>query len=205
MPYFTSWDANIFLCLVSLGLPPDLVEDWTMKFKKVHRELVLEEARDYYLDRKQWLPDKGTEKERKLLRDRQSTWAYGYGKEISMKALRPIKSISNDFWLLIQKVHWEYEKKLKDIEPEDRYEYFEWAYVNHYYFWTYEMLEWIRGFHPGRFYLMDCKRIKECEIETMEGIRDLEDIGAIFEGRFIRKQDHIEDLLNGNIMYLPEL
>ena len=205
MTYFTSWEINMFLCLLNFGLPWDLVRDWTKKFKKVHRDLVLEEARDYYLDRKEWLPKTGSEKDRKLLRDRQASWAYGYGKEINMKALRPIKTISNNFWLLIQKVNWEYERKLEEIEPEDRYEYFEWAYENHYYFWIYEMLEWVRGFHPGRFYLMDCKRIKEYEIETMENIRDLEGIGAMFEERFIRKQDHIEDLLNGHVRYSPDI
>ena len=201
MTYFTSWDVNVFLCLISLGLPGDLVGEWTRKFKKIHRELVLEEARDYYLDRKEGLPKTGSEKVRKLLRDRQSEWAYGYGREINMKAISPIRSIPNQFWLQIQKVHHEYEQKLKDIEPEDRYEYFEWAYINHYYFWNYEIMEWVRKFHPGRFYLMDCKRIKEYEIDTMENIRDLEDIGAMFEERFIRKQDHIEDLLNEKSLY----
>ena len=77
MTYFTSWDVNVFLCLVSLGLSEDLVEEWTRKFKKIHREFVLEESRDYYLDRKEWLPKTGSEKDRKLLRDRQSDWAYG--------------------------------------------------------------------------------------------------------------------------------
>ncbi len=192
MPYFTSWDVNVFLCLVSLGLPRDLVEDWTMKFKKVHRELVLEEARDYYLDRKHWLPITGTEKERKLVRDRRAHWAYGYGKELNMKAISPIKTICNNFWLLIQKVNWEFESKLEDIEPEDRYEYFEWAYENHYYTWSSKDLEWVKGFHIGRFFLMDHRRK-----ETMEGIRDLEDIGAWQEERFIRTQDHIDDLLEG--------
>ena len=52
---------------------------------------------------------------------------------------------------------------------------------------------------------MDCKRIKEYEIETMENIRDLENIGAMFEERFIRKQDHIEDLLNGHVQYAPDI
>ena len=200
MTYFTSWEINVFLCLLDAGLSWDLARDWTKKFKKVHRDLVLEEARDYYLDRKEWLPEKRSEKEKKLLRDRQEDRAYGYGKEINMKALRPIKTIPNNFWLLIQKVNWEYERKLEEIEPEDRYEYFEWAYVNHYYFWTYEMLEWVKGFHPGRFFLLDHRRK-----EIMEDIRDLEDIGALQEGRFIRKQDHIEDLLNGRARYSPDI
>lgn len=196
MTYFTSWEINVFLCLLNFGLPWDLVRDWTLKFKKVHRDLVLEEAIDYYLDRKEWLPDTGSEKEKKLVRDRQAEWAYGYGKEINMKALKPIKTISNNFWLLIQKVNWEYERKLEDIEPEDRYEYFEWAYENHYYTWTPKDLEWVKGFHPGRFFLLDHRRK-----EILEDIRDLESIGAWQEERFIRKQNHIEDLLNGKSSY----
>ena len=196
MTYFTSWEINVFLCLLNVGLPWDLVRDWTKKLKEVHRDLVLEEARNYYLDRKEWLPDTGSEKEKKLVRDRQAEWAYGYGKEINMKALKPIKTISNNFWLLIQKVNWEYERKLEDIEPEDRYEYFEWAYENHYYTWTPKDLEWVKGCHPGRFFLLD-HRIKE----ILEDIRDLESIGAWQEERFIRKQNHIEDLLNGKSLY----
>ena len=190
MPYFTSWDVNVFLCLLSMGLPGDLLTDWCLKFKKLHRELILEEAREYYLDRKQCLPKSGSEEDRKLVRDRQADLAYGYGKEINMKALRPIKTITHNFWLLIQKVNWGYERKLEEIEPEDRYEYFEWAYENHYYTWTPKDLEWVKGFHPGRFFLLDHRRK-----EIMEEIRDLEDIGAWQEEKFIRKQGHIDDIL----------
>lgn len=197
MTYFTSWEINLFLCLISLGLPYDLVRDWTKKLKGVHRDLVLKEARDYYLDRKEWLPDTGSEKERKLLRNRRAMiWLSRYGKEINMRAISPIKSITHNFWMSIQKVHWEYERKLEDIEPEDRYEYFEWAYDNHYYTWTPKDLEWVKGFHPGRFFLLDHRRK-----EILEDIRDLESIGAWQEERFIRKQNHIEDLLNGKSSY----
>ena len=189
MPYFTSWDANLYLCLMSLGLHHDISLEMTRRIKKVHREHCLEEARVYYLDRKKWLPNVGTEKSRKLLRDRQADWAYGYGKEINMKALRPIKTISNDFWLLIQKVNWEYERKLKEVEPEERNDYFEWAYENHYHGWDRDVFEWVKGFHPGRWILMDMKRG-----ETLEDIRDLEDWGAYTEERFIRSKQHIDDL-----------
>ena len=133
-PYFTS--SNTYLSLLSWGLPRDLVYDWVPKLNKSreeHKMFLLEEAREYYLDRKVYLPTTGTEKEKKLVRDRQADWAYGYGKEINMKAISPIKTICNNFWLLIQKVNWEYEKKLKEIEPEDRYEYFVWAYENFWY------------------------------------------------------------------------
>ena len=113
MSYFTSWDVNLYLCLYTLGLPHDLILSMVGVTKKIHRDYCLEEARSYYLDRKEWLPQVGSEKRRKLLRDRQADWAYGYGKEINMKALRPIKTIPNDFWLLIQKVNWEYEIEQK--------------------------------------------------------------------------------------------
>jgi len=53
------------------------------------------------------------------------------------------------------------------------------------------MLEWVHGFHPGRWILMDMKRG-----EVMEDIRDLEDYGAYTEERFIRTKDHIEDFLH---------
>ena len=108
-----------------------------------------------------------------------------------MKAISPIKTICNNFWLLIQKVNWEYEKKLKEIEPDDRYEYFVWAYENFWYkSWNCHPSKRIGGFHPGRFYLMDLKRGVK-----MEDIRDLEDIGAWQEEKFIRKQHHVDVLI----------
>ena len=196
MPYFTSWDVNLYLCLCSLGLHHDISLSLTRKIKKTHRDYCSDETLSYYLDRNEWLPQVGSEKRRKLLRDRQADWAYGYGKEINMKALRPIKTISNDFWLRIQKVNWEYERKLKDIEPEERNDYFEWAYENHYHGWDRGMFEWVKGFHPGRWILMDMKRG-----EVMEDIRDLEDYGAYNEERFILGKDHIDDLIAGKSLY----
>lgn len=196
MPYFTSWDANLYLCLLSLGLHHDISLSMTRRIKKVRRDYCLEDSLSYYLDRKKWLPEVGSEKSRKLLRDRQSEWAYGYGKEINMKALRPIKTISNDFWLLIQKVNWDYERKLEEIEPEERNDYFEWAYENHYHGWDISMLDWVKGFHPGRWILMDMKRG-----EKFEDIQDLEDWGAYIEERFILGKDHIDDLIAGRSLY----
>ena len=196
MPYFTSWDANLYLCLCSLGLHHDISLSMTRRIKKVHINYCSDETLSYYLDRKKWLPQIGSEKSRKLLRDRQADWAYGYGKEINMKVLCPIKTISNDFWLLIQKVNWDYERKLEKIEPEDRNDYFEWAYENHYHGWDRGVFEWVKGFHPGRWILMDMKRG-----EVMEDIRDLEDYGAYIEERFIRGKDHIDDLIAGKSLY----
>lgn len=201
MTYFTSWDINLSLCLLKVGLPYDLVTDWCQKFAKVQRELIMEEAREYYLDRKEYLPTTGKEKEKKLVRDRQAHRAYGYGKEINMKAISPIKTICNNFWLLIQKVNWEYQKKLEEIEPEDRYEYFAWAFTNYYdtnegrsnVEWSVEKNEWIKMFHPGRFFLMDLKR--GVRLET---IRSWLYFGAIKEGRFIIKKHHIDDIFLNN-------
>tara|TARA_B100000035_G_C21004168_1_gene556390 strand:+ start:962 stop:1291 length:330 start_codon:yes stop_codon:yes gene_type:complete len=55
MSYFTSWDANLFLCLVSLGLPEDLVWDWVRKMKKKNEHSVLELAREYHCDRQKFV------------------------------------------------------------------------------------------------------------------------------------------------------
>ena len=48
MPYFTSWDINVFLCFLSLGLPWDLVKEMTGKVKKDHEKLTIDEAREYH-------------------------------------------------------------------------------------------------------------------------------------------------------------
>ena len=61
MPYFTSWDANVFLCLVDKGLSLDLVRDFTVKIKKTHEEFTLKNARDYYCDRSQFVDMDGIE------------------------------------------------------------------------------------------------------------------------------------------------
>ena len=43
--------------------------------------------------------------------------------------------------------------------PGERYEYYEWAYeTGEYYFWTKYTLQRTKGFHSGRFVLMDMNR-----------------------------------------------
>ena len=88
-------------------------------------------------------------------------------------------------------MNFQFTEFVEKIEPEDRNDYFEWAYENHYHGWDRGMLKWVQGFHPGRWILMDMKRG-----EVMEDIRDLEDYGAYSEERFIRSKDHIEDVLH---------
>jgi len=48
MPYFTSWDVNVLLCLVKGGLPEDVVKGIVKMAKKSHKELSLEGARKFH-------------------------------------------------------------------------------------------------------------------------------------------------------------
>ena len=48
MPYFTSWDINVFLCFLSLDLPWDLVLVFTKKIKIVHEKYVEDDTREWY-------------------------------------------------------------------------------------------------------------------------------------------------------------
>lgn len=192
MTYFTSWDANLYLCLFTLGLPHDLVLEMIWEAKKTHRDYCLEEARAYYLDREKWMPDEwmlaDRERERRIIH-----WGPFScdQKEFNMRAIAEIESIPFFFWNNLNKVNIEYEDFVRKIEPEDRNDYFEWAYENHYHGWDRGVLEWVQGFHPGRWILMDMKRGEE-----LEDIRDLEDYGAYTEERFIQSKDHIEDVLH---------
>jgi hypothetical protein len=49
MTYFTSWDVNVFLCLVTLGVPDDVVMRAVVMAKKVHEEFSLVEAMNYWV------------------------------------------------------------------------------------------------------------------------------------------------------------
>ena len=158
MTYFTSWDINVFLCLVALGLPEDLVKEWISRIRIEDRNFCLDRDRFYHHCR--WIP---LERFRKSL-------SYGYSLYFS--------------------VLMEFNSIVEDTEPEDRYEYFEWAYEFHYHHWYPKDLEWVKGFHPGRFLLMDHKRNV-----ILEEIRDLEILGAWQEEKFIRKQKHIDEYL----------
>lgn len=59
MTYFTSWDANVFLCLVDLGVPDDLVVLWVKRIKKTHEEYSLDEARSYWVSNSPTLVNMG--------------------------------------------------------------------------------------------------------------------------------------------------
>jgi len=49
MTYFTSWDINVFLCLVSWGLPDDVIKGMMKMVKKTHEEFSLQESMDYWV------------------------------------------------------------------------------------------------------------------------------------------------------------
>ena len=53
MPYFTSWDVNVFLCFLTLGIPSDLAQGMVVKMKRIHEDYSEEKVRDWYcsLDR----------------------------------------------------------------------------------------------------------------------------------------------------------
>ena len=44
----TSWDANVFLCLVKWGLPEDVVKEMLKVVKNVHEEFSLDQAFSYW-------------------------------------------------------------------------------------------------------------------------------------------------------------
>ena len=48
MTYFTSWDANTFLCLVYWGLPDDVVKRMMFATKKIHEEFSLSQSFSYW-------------------------------------------------------------------------------------------------------------------------------------------------------------
>ncbi len=49
MTYLTSWDINCILCLVTLGIPEDVVKGMMKVVKKTHEAYSLKEATDYWI------------------------------------------------------------------------------------------------------------------------------------------------------------
>ena len=49
MPYFTSWDINAFLCLVSWGLPEDVVKMMMKTLKYTHERFISDESMAYWV------------------------------------------------------------------------------------------------------------------------------------------------------------
>ena len=49
MTYFTSWDINVFLCLICAGIPDDVIKRMLKVIKKTHEDFSLDEARKYWV------------------------------------------------------------------------------------------------------------------------------------------------------------
>jgi hypothetical protein len=217
MPYFTSWDINVILCLISLGLPGDLLRDWIKKMKKIHEELELKNAMEYHCDRRQFVNMKEIEMlyyTRADLGDPE--WHFP-------KAISKLGSIPAEFHNLyengpVSKVRHLLHRLLIPGIRKNFKTAFRSGYINR------GALEWAEGFHPGRFILMDMNRERERRPII---IRDLYSFGnwcrdvainsknteqnseykkSLIEMdinrngwcivQFIVKKDHIEDLIS---------
>ncbi len=49
MAYITSWEINVFLCLLAWGLPEDIIRGMMKMTKKTHEEFSLREATTYWI------------------------------------------------------------------------------------------------------------------------------------------------------------
>lgn len=169
MPCFTSWDINVILCLLSLGLPGDLVSDWIKKLKKIHEELELKNAREYHCDRGKFVDMAEYQMvyyTRADLGDPE--WHFP-------KAISKLESIPVEFHYLyengpVSKIRnlGIYCLNLNRIIRQNFDTAFTRGYINR------KALEWSRGFHPGRFILMDKSREK---VKRPIIIRDLYTFG----------------------------
>ena len=50
MPYLTSWDINVFLCFLAMGIPWDLVKEMLKMAKNTHENFVENETRAWYCE-----------------------------------------------------------------------------------------------------------------------------------------------------------
>ena len=149
MIYFTSWDINVFLCLLSLGLPEDLVETFVKKIKKNHEELELKNARDFHCDRGKFVD--------------MSEWQMLYYSRADIcdkewhfpKAISRLESIPVAFHTRYSRLVDHYNREIKYYLFKDRVNYFKLSGLRGSYESSSENVKWFEGFHPGRFLLMD--------------------------------------------------
>lgn len=167
---FNSWDANVILCLSTI-LPEALVITMMKTIKSVHEKYCLEQAVKFYCDR-------GTPTGIDMI----------YFSRGSYTPLCNLLNIPTQFHININELNSELIYRWYLSEPEDRYDFFEWAYeTGEYYMWTAYTLTWTKGFHSGRYFLMDLRRRL-----TADDIRDY----PKEEHEFIVKQNHIDDLFS---------
>ena len=205
LTYFTSWDANLFLCLVSLGLPGDLVGDFVKKIRRVHRKFELEGSRDFHCDRAQFVDMSGWHMlyySRAELSDR--VWHFP-------KAISRLGSITVAFHNRYSALVEHFTSVSRYLLSTERINFIElsgsldclycvreeWGMD-----WSQDAIKWMLGFHPGRFLLMDLKYINELpptihqsgylprlwRVDNVD--RFIEWFNNVFKGK-----KHIEDLL----------
>jgi len=192
MPYFTSWDTNVFLCLLSLGLPEDLVKAFVKKIKRTHEELELKNARDFHCDRGEFVD--------------MSEWQMLYYSRAELcdrdwhfpKAISNLSSIPLQFHQKYSDLVEYYIIEYCYLSPNDRSIYFKQSGPGGAKEWTKYMIKWFEGFHPGRFFLMDRKYINSLERNGWRGlwrIDGTEDFvnwyNSVFEGK-----KHIEEFVS---------
>ena len=204
MTYFTSWDVNVFLCLLSLGLPGDLVESFVKKIRMVHRKFELEGARDFHCDRGQFVDmgDWWWYYSRAELSDRN----WHFPKAISRLGSIPV-GFHNRYSAVVENLtsvssYLLLNERIKYIKLSGSLECLycvreEWGMD-----WSQDAIKWMLGFHPGRFLLMDQKYINELPPTIHESgypphlwrvdniTRFIEWFNNVFKGK-----KHIEDLL----------
>jgi len=152
MTYFTNWDINVFLCLLSFGLPEHLVENFVKKIKRTHESLEIEKSREYYCNRGKFVD--------------MSEWHMLYYSRAELsdrdwhfpKAISRLESIPVAFHNRYSHFLEHFKREMKYHSPDDRVEYFKlsvpWGVVAAEE-WSPEMVKWFEGFHSGRFFLMD--------------------------------------------------
>ena len=167
---FNSWDANVFLCLTTI-LPGELVITMLKTIKSVHEKYCLDDAVKFYCDR-------GTPTGVDMI----------YFSRGSYSPLCNLLNIPTRFHININELNSELIYKWYLSEPDDRYDFFEWVYENSLsHIWDKNTLEWTKGFHSGRYFLMDMKMgLKGGDIRGY----------SKEEHDFIVKQNHIDDLFS---------
>lgn len=217
MAYFTSWDVNVFLCLVTIGIPEDVVKRAVVVAKKTHEELELKEAMEYHCDRGRFVNMAGYQMvyySRADLGD--PDWHFP-------KAISKLESIPVEFHNLYESGPVSKIRHLgingRNLNKSIRTNFetaFTRGYINR------GALEWCGGFHPGRFLLMDAIRERERRPIIIRDIYsfcnwcreisiDSKNTGQVPEYKksliemdinrngwciveFIKKKDHIDDL-----------
>ena len=155
MPCFTSWDINVILCLLSLGLSEDLIRDWIKKLKKTHEELELKNARDYHCNRGKFV-DMAEYPMVYYSRADLNQSERHFPKAISQLESIPVE-FHNLYWYVLEPIIRIQGIRCVNLNKSIR-KNFETAwslgYINR------RALEWSRGIHPGRFILMDKSSIE---------------------------------------------